>query len=68
MDKEYYIDINNWRKILDEYLSAIKDADNLNEATDIIENAILYMDMVNFSISSVMDDYEDKMLKILEKY
>lgn len=68
MDKEYYIDINNWRKILDEYLSAIKDADNLNEATDIIENAILYMDMVNFSISSVMDDYENKMLKILEKY
>lgn len=68
MDKEYYIDINNWRKILDEYLSAIKDADNLNEAADIIENAILYMDMVNFSISSVMDDYEDKMLKILEKY
>lgn len=68
MDKEYYIDINNWRKILDEYLSAIKDADNLNEATDIIENAILYMDMVNSSISSVMDDYEDKMLKILEKY
>ena len=57
MDKEYYIDINNWRKILDEYLSAIKDADNLNEAADIIENAILYM-----------DDYEDKMLKILEKY
>jgi len=68
MDKEYYIDINNWRKILDEYLSAIKDADNLNEAADIIENAILYMDMVNSSISSVMDDYEDKMLKILEKY
>lgn len=68
MDKEYYIDINNWRKILDEYLSAIKDADNLNEAADIIENAILYMDMVNSSISSVMDDYEDKMLKVLEKY
>lgn len=49
-------------------INKIKDADNLNEAADIIENAILYMDMVNSSISSVMDDYEDKMLKVLEKY
>lgn len=68
MDKEYCINVDNWRKILDEYLSAVEYANNLNEAADITEEAILYMDMVNSSISSVMDDYEDKMLKVLEKY